>query len=181
MATMSKANSNQKDKETEVDDESQNHFTQMREFMMELKREQELTRIQLENGFQQGLETIRKEMSSKSEDLNEEIESRRSSAMRTQDLELSNLPEKQLRIGESGSLPPNFLPAWSRTPYWLRYSRCWRVNFSFFSYRLYFTQGEQDKRISQKKGRDSLVGSLLRFDEEQTVNADRIYFASDKH
>jgi hypothetical protein len=44
MATMSKANSNQQDKDTEVDDE-----------------------------------TIRKEMSSKSEDLNEKIESRRSS------------------------------------------------------------------------------------------------------
>jgi hypothetical protein len=93
----------------------------MREFMMELKREQELTRIQLENGFQQGLER-----------------------------KWVTLAEKQLRIGETDSLPS-------------------------------FTQGEQDSRISQKKGRDYLVGSLLRFDEEQTVNVDRIYVASGKH
>jgi hypothetical protein len=77
-------NSNQKDKDTEVDDESQNPFTQMREFMMKLKREQELTRIQFKNGFQQGLETIRKEMSLQLEDLNEK-RAGSPPALRTQD------------------------------------------------------------------------------------------------
>lgn len=45
----------------------------------------------------------------------------------------------------------------------------------------YFSQNEQDRRKERNKGRDSIMGGLLRFEEEQGASTDRIYVASDKH
>jgi hypothetical protein len=44
----------------------------------------------------------------------------------------------------------------------------------------YFSQNEQDRRKERNKGRDSIMGGLLRFEEEQGASTDRIYVASDK-